>query len=501
MNANLDAMFALAPAAIAILDADFKHQRVNASYCALTGCSAEELLGAPAGPLLGLPATGAEKQGGGEIQLTRKDGSIAMLHWKVAAEPRSNAHILVLTDVTELKRLDMERENLLESERSARADAERSNRLKDEFLATLSHELRNPLNAILGWSTLLSRTKDLPAPVMRAVAAIERNSRLQAQMIADLLDYAGIAFGKMRLVATILDPYPVLRAALDVVQSSAQAADVTIRASFGDDGALVEADPARLQQIVWNLLSNAIKFSRAGGRVELDARQRGENFELSVRDDGVGITQDFLPRIFDRFSQQDASSTRTHSGLGLGLAIVKQLVILQGGSIAASSDGPGRGAAFVVCLPLTENAQGLSLSDSQMLRTADLSGVVALVVEDDVDARDLTKRILTDAGAAVVEVASADAALQCIQSCHANILISDIGMAGTDGYQLMRALRQRGYGPEKLPALALTAFARMQDRNESIAAGFQDHLVKPIDAQVLVARVGKLRRAAARAAP
>jgi hypothetical protein len=495
----LDAMFALAPAAIAILDADFKHQRVNASYCALTGHSADELIGAPAAPLLGLALGPAAS--GGETQLARKDGDIAMLHWKLAAEPASNAYILVLTDVTVLKRLDMERENLLASERSARADAERGNRLKDEFLATLSHELRNPLNAILGWSTLLSRTKDLPAPVMRAVSAIERNSRLQAQMIADLLDYAGIAFGKMRLVATILDPYPVLRAALDVVQSSAHAANVAIRASFGEEeGALVEADPARLQQIVWNLLSNAIKFSRAGGHVELDARKRGQHFELSVRDDGVGITADFLPRIFDRFSQQDASSTRTHAGLGLGLAIVKQLVILQGGSIAASSDGPGRGAAFVVSLPLTENTQGPSLSDSQMLRAADLSGVVALVVEDDVDARDLTKRILTDAGAAVVEVASADAALQCIHSCHANILISDIGMAGTDGYQLMRTLRQRGYGPEKLPALALTAFARMQDRNDSIAAGFQDHLVKPIDAQVLVSRVGKLRRAATRAA-
>ncbi|HEY2686154.1 MAG TPA: response regulator [Steroidobacteraceae bacterium] len=500
-HARLAAMFELAPAAVAVLDTALRHESVNPGYCALTGYLPDELVGTSAAMLLNLPEKPSTALSG-LTTLERKDGSTALVDWKMATEPISSSHILVLTDVTNKARLDAERESLLARERIARSEAERSNRLKEEFLATLSHELRNPLNAILGWATLLSRTKDLPAPVVRAVAAIERNSRLQAQMIADLLDYAGIAFGKLRLNSSTLDPYPVVRAALDVVQASATAAEVTVHSSFGEDGTLVEADPGRLQQIVWNLLSNAIKFSRKGGEVRIDARTIGEEFQISVRDRGAGITSEFLPRIFERFSQEDASSTRSHGGLGLGLAIVKQLVTLQGGSITASSEGPGHGATFVVTLPISTNVELPTLSDSQILRSSDLSDVIALVVEDDVDTRDLTKRILTDAGAQVVEAASADAALSCIPTSRANILISDIGMAGTDGYQLLRRLRASGYGPDRLPALALTAFARMQDRNDSLAAGFQDHLVKPVDAQILIARVGKLRRRAlARVAP
>jgi PAS domain S-box-containing protein len=492
-HARLAAIFEMAPAAIAVLDAELCYESVNPSFCALTGLSVGELLGSSAVALLGPIRRNAAASG--DATLVRKDGSTLQIEWKMSTEPISDAHILVLSDVTDKSRLDAEREQLLASERSARAEAERSNRLKEEFLATLSHELRNPLNAILGWSTLLSRTKDLPAPVQRAVAAIERNSRLQAQMIADLLDYAGIAFGKLRLVPSTLDPYPVVRAALDVVQSSAAAAEVSVRAGFGELPVLVEADAGRLQQIVWNLLSNAIKFSRKGGEVVLDARGEGGEFRLTVHDQGAGITKEFLPRIFDRFSQEDASSTRSHGGLGLGLAIVKQLVTLQGGTISAASDGPGLGATFIVRLPLSDNAEMTPLNDSQTVRAADLRGVVALVVEDDLDARDLTKRILTDAGAAVIEAASAEAALRCVNGEGINMLISDIGMAGTDGYQLLRRLRDSGYGPERLPALALTAFARLQDRQESRAAGFQDHLVKPIEAQLLIARVGRLRRA------
>ena len=494
-------MFELAPAAVAILDTGLRHESVNPGYCALTGYTPDELMGTSAVALLNLPDAPMTSSNGLST-LERKDGSTALVDWKMATEPISESHILVLTDVTVKTRLDAERETLLARERSARSEAERSNRLKEEFLATLSHELRNPLNAILGWATLLTRTKDLPAPVVRAVAAIERNSRLQAQMIADLLDYAGIAFGKMRLNSSTIDPYPVVRAALDVVHATATAAEVTLHTSFGDDGALVEADPGRLQQIVWNLLSNAIKFSRKGGEVRVDARTLGDEFQITVRDRGAGITREFLPRIFERFSQEDASSTRSHGGLGLGLAIVKQLITLQGGSITAASDGPGHGAIFVVSLPISSNIELPTLSDSQILHSSDLSDVIALVVEDDVDARDLTKRILTDAGARVVEAASADAALRSIPNSRANILISDIGMAGTDGYQLLRKLRAQGYGPERLPALALTAFARLQDRNDSLAAGFQDHLVKPVDAHILIARVGKLRRrAVSRAAP
>jgi CheY-like chemotaxis protein/nitrogen-specific signal transduction histidine kinase len=405
----------------------------------------------------------------------------------------------VATDITLEVGAERAREALLESERAARTEAERSNRLKEEFLATISHELRNPLNAILGWASVLSRKPDLPAPVMHGLQAIERNSRLQAQMISDLLDYAGITFGKVRLATETIDPYPVVRAALEVVNASAQSTGITIRASFEEEPVRIEADAARLQQVVWNLLSNAVKFSPKGSEVQLTAGRSGDCFSLVVSDNGIGIEADFLPRIFERFSQQDATTTRSHGGLGLGMAIVKQLAELHGGSIHAFSAGKGLGAKFTLKIPLSRNEMSSSASDSQTVRAMDFSGVVALLVEDDRDARDLTRRILTDAGATVVEASSADAALACIASCKANILISDIGMAHQDGYQLLRRLRGLGYGSDVLPAIALTAFARTEDRNAALVAGFQDHMIKPLDPQKLLSRIAALRRSAAAA--
>jgi len=388
------------------------------------------------------------------------------------------------------------REGLLASERAARADAERSNRLKEEFLATLSHELRNPLNAILGWVTVLGRKSGLPADVVQGLQAIERNSRIQARMISDLLDYAGITFGKVRLVVETIDPYPVVRATIDGVAGAARDAGVEVRASFGDDTLRIEADPARLQQIAWNLLANAIKFSSRGGVVDVTAGRHGDSFRLVVKDRGEGIAPDFLPRIFERFSQQDSTTTRSHGGLGLGMAIVKQLSEVHGGRIQAESRGKGHGATFTLDIPLSRRDAASSPSDSQTLRNIDFSKIIALVVEDDHDARELTRRILTDAGATVIEAASADAAMTLIADSNANILISDIGMAQEDGYQLLRRLRASGYGPEALPAIALTAFARTEDRDAALAAGFQDHLVKPLDPPTLIRRVAMLHHAA-----
>ncbi|MDB6084514.1 MAG: two-component sensor histidine kinase, partial [Gammaproteobacteria bacterium] len=427
-------------------------------------------------------------------QFIKRDGTLAEVEWQIAKENISGVRILVATDVTERFRADEARESLLASERAARTEAERSNRLKEEFLATLSHELRNPLNAILGWATVLARKPNLPDYVTQGLRAIERNSRFQAQMISDLLDYAGITFGKMRLIAETIDPYPVIRAALDVVSGTAQSAGVQIRVSFEDEPLRIEADPARLQQIVWNLLSNAVKFSAKGDEVSLEAGRVGECLAVVVTDHGRGIEPEFLPRIFERFSQQDATTTRSHGGLGLGLAIVRQLAELQGGSIHAFSAGRGAGAKFTVKLPLAHDVSLPTSSASQNLRILDFSGVVALVVEDDGDARELTKRILSDVGATVVEASSAEEALACVASSKANILISDIGMAHQDGYQLVRRLRSAGYGAEALPAIALTAFARMEDRSAALAAGFQDHLVKPLDPQTLISRVAALRR-------
>ncbi len=502
LDARLRTMFNLAPVAIAILDEGLRYESVNPAYCTLTGYAADELVGQPFTSYLHLEFSQTELLAAAQspaghaphiATFRRKDGSVVEIEWQFAVEGISGVRILVAADVTERVQTMRARESLLASERAARSEAERSNRLKEEFLATLSHELRNPLNAILGWATVLSRKPGLPEPVMHGLQAIERNSRIQAQMIADLLDYAGITFGKVRLVAETIDPYPVVRAALDVVHTAAEAAGITVRASFAEESLRIDADASRLQQIVWNLLTNALKFSDRGGEVELTAGRSGDSFCLVVRDQGKGIEAEFLPRIFDRFSQQEATTSRSHGGLGLGMAIVKQLTDLHGGSIQVFSAGQGLGATFTLKLPLSRSAPTRDLSDSQALRAMDFSDVVALVVEDDSDARELTRRILTDVGAKVVEASSAEAALACIASCRVNVLISDIGMAQQDGYELLRRLRALGYGADVLPAIALTAFARMEDRTAALAAGFQDHLVKPLDPQTLVMRVASLR--------
>jgi PAS domain S-box-containing protein len=501
LDAKLRTMFKLAPIAIAMLDQTLKYESVNPAFCALTGFSPDELVGFPAATVFGDhasvfelgPAANADGGHQGQMSFRRKDHTTAQVEWRLAAESVTGARILVVTDISYRLHAEQERENLLAREREARSEAERSNRLKEEFLATLSHELRNPLNAILGWATVLGRARDLPPTVSRGIQAIERNSKLQAQMIADLLDYAGISFGKIRLTPSTIDPYAVVRAALDVVNESALARKIDVRSSFDAEGGAVEADPARLQQIVWNLLSNAIKFSPEGGTVEVETSQVEGSFRLIVRDHGKGISPEFLPRIFERFSQQESSSTKNYGGLGLGLAIVKQLVELHHGSIEVCSAGENLGATFTVNIPLSDRPLLPGVSESQLLRSLNLSGVVALVVEDDRDARELTKRILTDAGAKVIEAANAEVALQCIMGTSANFLVSDIGMAGKDGYQLIRTLRERGFGADVLPALALTAFARNQDRADALAAGFQDHVIKPLDPSTLISRVSRLR--------
>jgi len=491
MDATSRTVFDLVPVAIAIVDEKRRYEGVNPAYCALTGYAAEELIGHTASFLTDEPATPDRSI---HCVLQRKGGGKLEIECQTVMAGSSGRRILVATDITQRALAERAWENLLASERAARTEAERSNRHKEEFLATLSHELRNPLNAILGWSSILIRKPDLPEPVVRGLQAIERNSRLQAQMISDLLDFAGITFGKLRLVAETIDPYPVVRAALDVVNPSAQGAGIKIHSSFGEEPLRIEADAARLQQIVWNLLSNAVKFSARDGTVELTANRSGDSFSLVVADHGMGIEPDFLPRIFERFSQQDAAVDGSRGGLGLGLAIVKQLAELHGGSIHAFSAGKGLGATFTLKIPLSRNATGPAVSDSQTLRAINFSAVVALVVEDDGDALEVTRRILTDVGATVVEASSAEAALACIGSCKANILISDIGMPHQDGYQLLRRLRSLGYGADVLPAIALTAFARVEDRTAALAAGFQDHLVKPLDPQTLLLRVASLSR-------
>jgi CheY-like chemotaxis protein len=283
----------------------------------------------------------------------------------------------------------------------------------------------------------------------------------------------------------------VVRAALEAAAAPAQSADIRIAAELEPVSIRIDADPARLQQIIVNLLTNAVKFSSKDGEVRLSAGKSGSNFFIVVSDQGKGIEPHFLPRIFERFSQADSSTTKSHGGLGLGLAIVKQLVDSHGGSIEAASAGKGHGATFKVLLPLSDSGN-LDVSNTHLPRLRDFSKITALIVDDDADSRGLTARVLTDVGANVIEASSAQAGIAAINKAPPDILISDIGMANLDGYQLLKTLRESGHSKATLPAIALTAFSRMEDRAQALAAGFQEHLVKPLDPQMLISVVAAL---------
>ncbi|HXH82260.1 MAG TPA: PAS domain S-box protein, partial [Candidatus Tectomicrobia bacterium] len=383
--------------------------------------------------------------------------------------------------------LAIEHTRVHEAERRARAEAEAANRAKDDFLATLSHELRTPLNAILGWARMLREGKLDPPQTARALEVIERNALAQTQLISDLLDVSRIITGRVRLDVQSVDLPAVVDAAVDAVRPAAEAKDITVQVDLEPGLGTVQGDPARLQQVLWNLVSNGVKFTGRGGVVTVHGARRGSMVELVVRDTGVGIRPEVLPHVFDRFLQADSTTTRTHGGLGLGLAIVRHLVELHGGTVHAASDGEGQGATFTVRLPLkpvvAAPSAGLRRASTHVappaLDTApSLAGLRVLVVDDEPDARDLVASILERAGAAVAQAASAGEAVEAAESVAPDVLISDIGMPETDGYALIRTLRERGVG---VPALALTAYARYEDRQRALGAGFQAYVAKPVD--------------------
>jgi signal transduction histidine kinase/ActR/RegA family two-component response regulator len=403
-----------------------------------------------------------------------------------------------------------EREDLLAAERAARTEAERAGRMKDEFLATLSHELRTPLNAIFGWSQILQAGAASEADLLEGLGTIERNARAQAQIIDDLLDMSRIINGTIRLDIRPIDIRATIEAALETVRPAAEARGIQIQTALGTPGAgTIAGDPGRLQQVFWNLLSNAVKFTPAGGRISVRLERAASNLQVSVIDTGEGIRPEFLPHVFDRFRQADASTTRRHGGLGLGLAIVKQLVELHGGTIRADSPGAGRGSTFVVSLPVaappaesgsvagpgplpSTSADGASSRRRNEDRVV-LSGVIVLVVDDEPDARALVRRVLEDCQATVVTAASSAEALDLIRTRPPTVLISDIGMPHEDGYALIRAVR--ALGPDQggdTPAIALTAYARSEDRVRAIQHGFQMHVVKPVEPAELVTVVASL---------
>lgn len=393
------------------------------------------------------------------------------------------------------KHLAEARAALLDAERAARSELERVGMMKDEFLATLSHELRTPLNAVLGWAEiLLSRTTE-SSDTRRGLETILRNARAQAQLIEDLLDMNRIVSGKVRLDVQRVDVAAIVDAAVESTRPSADAKALQLRKVLDPGDGAIYGDPNRLQQVVWNLLTNAVKFTPKGGTVTVTARRVDDSVHIVVKDTGVGIAPQFLPHIFERFRQADSSTTRQYGGLGLGLSIVKQLVEMHGGSVRAHSAGLGEGAVFTVALPVGQGDSGRP--DVGQLPAAAgvgmLADVTVLIVDDEPDARELLELLLMESKAQVRAVGSARDALDMIPKLKPHVLVSDIGMPDMDGYQLIRELRS--LPPSEggaTPAIALTAFARSEDRTRAMLAGYQVHLSKPIEPQELIAAIRSL---------
>jgi PAS domain S-box-containing protein len=444
----------------------------------------------------------------------RKDGTTFWANVTITALRDDTGRLLgyakLTRDLTEAKRVEamevanQQRDEMLEAERSARMAAQRATRVKDEFLATLSHELRTPLSAILGWTQVLLRGESVKGPdaQKRAIEVIERNARAQIQLIDDLLDLSRVMAGKIRLDLQQVSFVSIVEAAVDTVRPTADAKGIRLKAILGSSQDIVSADSARMQQVVWNLLTNAIKFTPKGGQVQALLQRVNSHLELSVSDTGIGIPASYLPHVFDRFSQRDSSTTRTFGGLGLGLAICKQLVELHGGSIRAASQGENQGATFFVQLPLSiMQLQDQSsarihptteVEPGEILSLPRLEGVHVIVVDDEADARDLLRTVLEAQGARVTSFASAEDALAGLKTIRPTVLICDVGMPKMDGYQLIRKFRAEESWGERIPALALTAFARAEDRKRSLVAGYQAHLVKPFDVGELVLIVADL---------
>ena len=442
------------------------------------------------------------------------DHGYKQMHQAVRISPLSNEDrvigtLTIIEDVTERVAREAElqsqledRSRLLSNEKLARNEAERANRLKDEFLATISHELRNPLNAIMGWAHMMRLGKLTPANVERAVETIYRNAKSQTQLVADLLDVSRIISGKLRLDVRTVDLIYIVNAAIDSVRPAADAKSICLQTRLDPAAGPISGDADRLQQIVWNLLTNAVKFTPKGGRIQVKVQRVESHVEVVVSDSGIGISKEFLPHVFDRFRQADASTTRIHGGLGLGLSIVHQLVDLHGGTVSVKSEGEGKGATFTISLPFVgvvnnEEAETVQPAYSEEIITLDglpsLEGLKVLVVDDEADTRELIREVLKECGSEVITSCSVPEALAALEEHKPDVLISDLGMPDEDGYALISKIRalpsDRG---GLIPAAALTAYARAEDRMRVLRSGFQFHLPKPVDSAELVTVVASL---------
>ncbi len=420
-------------------------------------------------------------------------------------------HERIVTGLAGQAAIAMDNARLYEAARKARQEAETANRLKDEFLATVSHELRTPLNAIFGWSRLLCTGRLDSASASHAVEIIVRSAKAQEQIIEDILDVSRIITGKILLHVSPIEIAPAIEAAIDSLRPTADARGVELEAALDPASNMVLGDTSRLQQVVWNLLSNAIKFSPEGGSVHVTLeRMNSHHVEIRVSDTGQGISKEFLPYVFERFRQADSSTTRKYGGLGLGLAIVRHLVELHGGSVVADSPGEGLGATFTVKLPLAvlrEEKGGITNRLQKPRLTVkgevgipaeacwELAGVQVLIVDDDADARELLTAILLQYGAEVRGVGSTPEGIEALKEWQPDVLVSDIGMPGRDGYELIREVRALSseHGGN-IPAIALTGYARSEDRMKALTSGFQKHVTKPVEPENLAATIAGLIR-------
>jgi signal transduction histidine kinase/CheY-like chemotaxis protein len=416
----------------------------------------------------------------------------------VAQTDAARLHVQELSRyISELQRSEEAREQLLLRAERARAEAEAANRIKDEFLATLSHELRTPLTSLLGWSSVLREARRDEKVLAQGLDAIDRNARVQAQLIDDLLDVSRIVSGKLNLDVRPLDVCSVTRAAIAVVQPAAHAKGITLDYWAQPALGAISADSARLQQIVWNLLSNAVKFTPHGGRINVRVLRDGSNVKVTVSDTGQGIDPEFLPRVFDRFRQADSSTTRSFGGLGLGLAIVRHLVELHGGTVSAESDGVGKGATFSASFPLlTDRTEPIAVMHNGDIHAGEfhsLDGLRVLLVDDESETREIISTVVERTGAEVKSCTSAREALSTLVEWRPHVILSDIAMPDEDGYSFINRVRSLGDNDGgNTPAAALTAYARDEDRKQALAAGYQMHIAKPIAAGQLVVMIAKL---------
>jgi PAS domain S-box-containing protein len=446
-----------------------------------------------------------------EFRVLTPDGKLRWSHCIGQPQTGSDGEIFRIVgncrDITEQRAAETEREEILRQEQAARRDAEIANRLRDEFLATVSHELRAPLNSILGWGRLLEKEILNPQTTQKAVETIVRNAESQNRLIEDLLDVSRIIAGKLRLEISNIKPLDVIEAALETMRPAAEAKNISLEIKSNAPVSHISGDPNRLQQVVWNLLSNAIKFTPNGGRVTVELERANGTVEIRVSDTGIGIREDFLPYVFDRFRQADASSIRKFGGLGLGLAIVRHIAEMHGGTVSVFSTGENKGTTFTIQLPFITTPQISAESDRKVIsqppeaKTSSrisLDGLVILIVDDEEDTRHLLVQTLTLNGAKVLTAKSAEEALIELTDKNPDILVSDIGMPDEDGYSLIRKVRALSDEQKKnIPAIALTAFTRTQDRMKAMTTGYQNHVAKPVEpdelATVIASLTGRLR--------